>query len=318
MRPVVDGVAEFGTYAGACETTSLADVPVGRLRRLLQEKGWQWFCASDERLAVGGAIVDAGLANTVFGWVHDRTRGRLLVDESRILPPTTVRRADRPQARPRVAASFRDVSLVCNDGGGGLAVAGTLGLLGVDLSFERRSGGPVTAVCPVGDGRHPGVNVTQKEACLSVSGRVDWAGGTHRFTAADGMLDFSHGLLERDTRWRWAIGSGTTDDGTPVGFNAVAGFNDGLENVVWVDGQRRAVGDATLTFDADDPQARWAVDTDDGVVDVRLEPETVRTEDRNLGVARSTYTQPVGTWRGTVAGRSVELVGVAENHRAKW
>ncbi|WP_136715275.1 DUF2804 domain-containing protein [Halorientalis salina] len=318
MRPVVDGRADFGTFAGACETTSLSSLPVNRLRRYVQEKGWQWFCAVDDDLAVGGAVVDAGLANTAFVWVLDRTRGRLVADESRLLPPTTVRRADRPGERPRIGADFRDVTLGATERDSGFSVAGQFGPVTLDLSLTHDGPGPVTAICPVDEGRHPGVNVTQKSTCLSASGSVDWRGRSHTFDGADGMLDFSHGLLARDTRWRWAIATGTTADGTPIGFNLIDGFNSGLENAVWIGDERRAVDGASFTFDSRNPASTWTVETDDGVVDVRLDPEGVRSEDTNLGLVVSRYAQPLGTWRGTVGDHRVELVGVAETHHAKW
>ncbi|MFD1588663.1 DUF2804 domain-containing protein [Halorientalis brevis] len=318
MRPVVDGRADYGTYAGACETTSLASLPVNRLRKLVQEKGWQWFCAIDDELAVGGAVVDAGLANQAFVWVLDRERNRLILDESRLLPPTTVQRADRPSERPRVGASFRDVTLAATEKDAGFMVAGQFGPVTLDLTLTHDAAGPVTAICPVDDGRHPGVNVTQKSTCLSATGAIDWHGCTHTFDGADGMLDFTHGVLARDTRWRWAIGTGRTDDGTPIGFNLVDGFNSGLENAVWIGDDRRAVEAAAFSYDRRQPGASWAVETDDGAVDVELEPEAVRSEDLNLGLVVSRYAQPLGRWRGTVAGREVELVGVAESHHAKW
>src|SRR6056297_1331348 len=162
MRPVVDGRADYGTYAGACETTSLASLPVNRLRKLAQEKGWQWFCAIDDELAVGGAVVDAGLANNGFVWILDRERNRLILDESRLLPPTTVRRADRPAERPRVGASFRDVTLAATEKDDGFMIAGQFGPVTLDLTLTQVGAGPVTAICPVDEGRHPGVNVTQK------------------------------------------------------------------------------------------------------------------------------------------------------------
>lgn len=318
IEPMVDGQAAFGTYAGACETTALASVPMSRLRRLVQEKGWQWFCAVDDELAVGGAVVDAGLANTAFVWVLDRGHERLVVDESRLLPPTTVQRADKPTARPRIGASFRDVTLTATERHDGFTVGGRFGPVTLDLTFSHGASGPVTAVCPVANGTHPGVNVTQKSTCLSVTGTVDWDGRTHVFEDADGMLDYTHGVLARETRWQWGIGTGTTADGTPVGFNIVSGFNDGLENAVWVGDDRRAVGDASFTFDSQRPGAAWKVETADGTLDLELTPEAVRAEDLNLCLVVSQYAQPLGTWRGTLTGEPVELVGVAETHLAKW
>lgn len=316
-----DGTPRVGTYTGACRTTDLSSLDVGPIRRAAQEKGWQWFCAADERFAVGGAIVDAGLANTAFVWVVDREQRQLVVDDSKILPPLAVNRADDPGSSPRVSASFVGVSLSMGQpsptDAGGLTVAGRFGGLELDLTFESVGSGPVTAICPVDGGAHPGVNVTQKETCLAANGTITFDGVTHTFDDADGMLDYSHGVLARETTWQWAIGTGRTDDGTPVGFNVVDGFNEGRENVVWIGDDRRQLGPASFSFDRDRPIDTWRV-TAGGRLDVELTPEAVRSEDLNLGVVVSKYAQPFGNWRGTVAGREVELVGVAETHQAKW
>ncbi|WP_254840204.1 hypothetical protein [Natronomonas marina] len=51
--------------------------------------------------------------------------------------------------------------------------------------------------------------------------------------------------------------------------------------------------------------------------DLRL-GEGRREEDVDVGPLTSRYDQPFGTWHGTVAGRDVEAVGVAERHLARW
>ena len=62
-EPTVDSEPVFGTYAGACSDTNLClgERGVGRLRRTVSEKRWQWFSAFDDCTAVGGALVDAFL-----------------------------------------------------------------------------------------------------------------------------------------------------------------------------------------------------------------------------------------------------------------
>lgn len=53
-------------------------------------------------------------------------------------------------------------------------------------------------------------------------------------------------------------------------------------------------------------------------LDAGLAVEGYREEDIDVGLLASQYSQPCGAWRGTVAGRDVEGVGVAERHRARW
>jgi len=329
-EPTAEGEPLFGTYAGACADTDLClrERGVGLLRRSLSEKRWQWFSAFDDDVAVGGAVVDAGFFGNVFVWVFDRAENEMLVDADALVPSSlvsvssesthgTVARISLPGRKLRIA---RDVE---GDGGrtGSLGVEGQFRGIDLGLTFETDGSLPVTAVCPV-EGRESGVNLTQKETCVSVSGTISAGGDAHEMDGV-GNLDYSHGLLARETRWRWAIGSGETEDGAPIGFNLVSEFNDGYENAVWVDGEPEAVGAASFEMDAETDTAKsddevWRVRTDCGTVDARLVVEGTREENKDVGVVASRYRQPVGRWRGTVAGYEFEGVGVAEKHLARW
>lgn len=311
--PVAADGPAFGTYAGRFADTDLrlGEGDVGLLRRALSETRWQWFAAFDDALAVGGAVVDTGLLGTAFLWVADRQSGELLMDDDVLLPSPlvtvstapangVVARVDLPRRRLRITRTGEAVAVDANFAGADVALAAN--------AAAREA---VSAVCPVPD-RDAGVNVTQKETCVPFEGHVA-VDGSHRVDGA-GMLDYSHGLLARETAWRWAIGSCTTADGVGVGFNLVTGFNDGLENAVWVDGEARAVGEATIEDDGDE----WRATSDCGTVDVTLAVEGRCEEDVDVGLLASRYSQPFGTWSGTVAGRDVEGIGVAERHLARW
>jgi hypothetical protein len=311
--PVADDGPAFGTYAGRFEDSNLglADRGVGWLGRLIAEKRWQWFAAFDDAVAVGGAVVDTGLVGTAFLWVVDRETGALLADADLVMPSPLVTVATRPASGvvARVDLPRRRLRITRTDE----AVAVDARFAGVDvaLAASTRDRTAVSAVCPV-PGRDRGVNVTQKDTCIPFDGHVA-ADRRHAFDGV-GALDYSHGLLARETTWRWAIGSCRTAAGLPVGFNLVSGFNDGLENAVWVDGDPEAVGTATVEADGDVRHVR----TDCGTVDATLSVEAVREEDLDVGVIASQYVQPLGAWSGTVAGHRIEGVGVAERHRARW
>ena len=316
-----DGTGRFGTYRGVCETTALDALTSSqpRLKRFLREKRWQWFGFYDKQVAVGGALVDAGLANSVFLWVYDRRTKRMLADESSLLPPGFVKVGDEPGAGKVASVSAPNRKLEFRRDGEQTTLEGSFCGIELELEFEVRDERAITAVCPVGDDGD-GVNVTQKETGLSVTGQVRVA--QRRFELADdalGMLDYTHGLLERETTWRWAIANGRADDGTRVGFNVVADFNEGLENVIWVGDTIYDIGKASFDFDPKRPKEPWRVSTEDGLLDVTMDVEAVRKSDIDLGIAASSYLQPLGRWHGKVDGRLVHgIYGVAEDHRAKW
>jgi hypothetical protein len=305
------GEPRFGTYAGTLATTDLAAAG-GRLTRLRRARRWQWFFAADDEYAVGGAVVSLGPVGQVFVWVADRLAGRLVVDRARLRPGPLVSLADAtvgPVAWTRGLGERLTVERAGDD----CTVAGSLCGVDLSLSFAVPTQCALTAVCPVdGDGV---VNVTQKEASHDVTGHVAWGDQRHDLENGVGLLDATRGLLAHQTGWRWAMGVGRDAAGRRVAFNCVAGFNDGRENAVWVDGEPRAVGPATVTVDHD----RVAVETAHGVVDAELAVEAERADDTTLGPFGSWYRQPLGRWRGTVAGEPLATaVGVAEDHRARW
>ena len=319
--PIVDGDPAFGTYRGACDWTTLEarERGIGKLSRWLREKRWQWFCVADDQLAVGGAIVDAGPIGTVFCWVANRDRETLLADVSRQYPGGLLSLSETPTAGRIATRRLALDPLTVERAGESVWVSGSAGEIDLELRLEARPADAVTAICPVAGGHPAACNVTQKEVTTHATGTVSLGSRRHTFSDAVGLLDRTHGLLARKTAWKWAIGVGT-GDGSPVGFNLVSGFNDDLENAVWLDGERHVVGRVTHNSDpADD--ADWRVTAVDGDVPValRLEAEATRREETDVGLFASSYRQPLGTWTGRVGDRTVEGVfGVAEAHRARW
>ena len=141
-------------------------------------------------------------------------------------------------------------------------------------------------------------------------------------------LDSTHGFLARHTRWRWAMACGRLDDGTPLGFNLVAGFNvvaegSAGENVLFLGDQLQPVGPATFRFNSADPLDLWQLSTEDGTVDVTFRPLHAHRDFRDLLVLRSRFVQPLGFFAGTLQfrGREVsleELPGVTEDQDMLW
>lgn len=332
--PVVDGSPAFGTYRGVPSSTALEcrTRGVGPVHRYLRKKRWMWFAVGDDRIAAGGAIVDAGPIGTVFCWVADRVRTELIVDASRLVPGPMTSVSDTPDDGVLGTCRLSRDPLTIERDGATMSIRGSLGTAAFDLELDCPPERAVTAICPVDGGHDGAMNVTTKEHSLDVRGVI--TAEDHRFVLTDGvgLFDYSHGLLARETRWDWAFGVGHAD-GTPISFNLVDGFNDGLENVVWLDGEPLRVGSLTLGRTSDEYHAptaefddesefeasRWRANSDCGTVDLGLAVEVVRKESIDVGILASEYGQPVGAWSGTIDGRDVEgMFGVAENHRARW
>ena len=182
---------------------------------------------------------------------------------------------------------------------------------------------PLTSVCPVLGG---GVTMTQKTVCVPADGEVRAAGRAFKIKDCLASLDYSHGYLGRETRWRWASASGRLKDGRTFGLNLVEGHNDGAvtENCLWIGGRLSQPGHAYFELDERDPSRPWRIRTDDGRVDLTFEPEGARREDINIRLIVSQYVQPMGTFSGKIRdedGTELQVVGVpgvVERHRARW
>lgn len=345
-RPVTADRIAHGTYRGAATSTDLAleDRGVGRVARMLEQKRRQWFLAADETLVLGGTVIAAGPGGIVDLWVFDREKSEMLVDRTAKLPPFVVRISDDPSATSIAAARFIDCRTAIGQRGDRVHVAKHIGESKLTLGFDTTAVEPITAVSTVGES---GVRIRQQSACLPVSGWVSAGDREHRMDeTAVGMLEYVHGLEGHETNWTWAIGSGRTEDGTPIGFtireddqwksiseddqpksisedeSEHEGSNSedgkkGRENVIWMDGEPRIIGSASVAFDDDDIDCR--IETEDGGLSLELFREENRCANTQIGPLAREFNQPLGRWQGTIGGKEIENgYGIAETNRLKW
>jgi hypothetical protein len=178
------------------------------------------------------------------------------------------------------------------------------GHVNVDLKLSESDG--VESVCASG----ASYAWTRKQGGIAATGTVEIE-GRRQVVHAYGVIDDTAAYYERHTRWHWSAGVGTAEDGRPVAWNLVDGVNDPpqhSERTVWVDGQPSEV-----------PPCRFAADL--GSVDqLRFEPEATRERKENLGIIRSAYRQPFGTFSGELPGPVplAEGYGVMEFHDVRW
>jgi Protein of unknown function (DUF2804) len=180
-----------------------------------------------------------------------------------------------------------------------------IGDRGVTIELELDEGAGVETVCPSGQS----YAWTRKQGGVSARGTVALDGVTHRIDGR-AVIDDTAGYYERHTSWRWSAGVGESTDGRALAWNLVEGVNDppsASERTVWVEGEPRELD--PLEF-ADDLGA---------VGGLSFTAEAVRESRQNLGLVRSAYRQPFGTFSGRVGG--VELThgyGVMEEHDVRW
>jgi hypothetical protein len=247
-------------------------------------KRWRYVAAFSEEIMLCAATAAIGPARSSWWAVWDRRRGTLH-ERTRLAGPALVRfdHCGRLRVRHR----------------------------GVEIDIGIDEGCAVESLNAHGDG----YVWTRKQAARPVRGRVVVEG---RGVALDGLaiVDDTAGYHARDTEWWWSAGVGRGPDGAPVGWNVVAGVNDGShasERSVWVAGGSHEVGPVRIA------PGLSAVDFAEGD---RLEfaAEAVRERRDDLIVVSSDYRQPFGTFTGSLpgTGRVSGGLGVMEHHVARW
>ena len=323
-----EGVARFGAYAGPLGPVDFAGLGAlrthGPLWTAAHHKRWVYAFAASDRHIIAAAIVHLGYAGTAFVSIVDRRTRAMLYDHTSFTLPHLVHVARR--AEEGCDAHFR---------GPGTRVAFTrpLGssryLLSADTpraslraTFETMDTPlPITAVSPVPNGA---VNVTTKRVLMPSHGAFSVDDESHCFDEAWGGMDYTNGLLARDTSWRWAFGMGRAQDGRHVAFNFVDGFNGGRECAIWLDQVIVPAESARFEFDARRPLGSWQITTPDGRVSLTFRGDAMHEERVSLGLVRSAFVQPIGHFSGQVAlpdqpeANLADVCGVVENQSVTW
>jgi uncharacterized protein DUF2804 len=176
----------------------------------------------------------------------------------------------------------------------------------VALQLTFAPGAGVETVCPSG----ALYAWTVKQAPLPATATLQ-TGSALRHVEGQVLVDDTAAYYPRHTSWSWSAGVGRSRTGQNLAWNLVSGVNDpprDSERTIWVDGVAREAPPCTFADDL-------------GAVDaLRFAPEVTLARDTNLGLLRSHYRQPMGTFTGTLPG-AIELehgLGVMERHDAWW
>ena len=317
----------LGSYAGPLPPIDLG----GALAvRALRRKKWVYVALSSEEVWVALAVVRMGYATNAFAFVFDRASRRMLVDRTVLGPPRASEVADDPHA-PGVVARFgagrTSIALERRPAAGGgagraseggaTAARGGPGVLelrarfadlDIDVSIDEAAAPPaISAIAELGPSL---ASATEKRALAPVRGSLVAHGRRVSLDGALGGYDYTHGLMPRHTRWRWAFAMGRAAGGAPVAFNVVKGFVGEAECAAFTSGGVFPLAEPRFDFDAGRPEAPWRV-AGEGI-DLTFDVGAVHAQRTNLVLVRSRFLQPAGTFRGTIRidGRDVVLEGV--------
>lgn len=310
-------LGRFAGLTGAIEWAGLAP-PFARSRwwRHFHHKRWHYAALACDEVFCAVAIVDLGWTSTAFAYAFDRRQRKLVATYAQDGVPGLSARLARHAAgdsRFRFPGSRIDLRAA---GPGAYTLALRCGAMQIDARFA----GATPQLLAVGTVERGSVHATQKSAGMALEGSLRIGGRTVSLDGGVASVDYSNGLLARDTDWRWACGHSLA-----LGFNLQAGYFGANENALWLDGRLIALGAARFQFDAREPLAPWQVSTDDGLLALAFTPEGARCQHKNLLMAASDYVQPIGTFSGWVRAHAdsprvivSNLPGVTEDHRSRW
>ena len=334
-----DGQITFGVYNAPIRRINLSDARVehGRLRlgtpwTRFRLKEWQHFCLLLPEMMASFAIVDSKFLKV--SWCHV-VQGETHFEHARQSPALNTRVArelfdDRTHVHARGYAidvanrldhGGHDVKLDIAEARGKPAVRADLRCLH-DLDDIQ----PLVVVLPVGPNR----GMYSHKVALPLQGWIQV--GDRRYDADPdrcfAILDIHKAHYPRHTWWNWATCAGHDPQGRPVALNlthnVVRDDHRYNENVLWVNGKLNHLGPARFEFDKGDVlSSPWHLTTTDGAAVLTFTPHGERAESIRLGLIKSVFHQPYGTFSGTVktADETVELKdlwGVCEDHDARW
>lgn len=334
------GAPRFGTYSGELQSAGLEALSgpfqLSQPKRLLQHKRWHYQLVTTDEVVAMFAVVDVGYASNAFVAAVELSSGRPLLDAGFLGPPRSPLSyvGDEPAAGLRARFRVPGASLSVERPGRGeryrlRARTRHVPLVrgGLELDAELLAAGSAPALTVISPVEGGVVNVTQKRAGMVALGRLHAGGRTFVLDGGVGGVDYTQGYLARRTAWRWAMGAGRLEDGTPFGFNLVEGFNEARadcnENAAWVGQALLPLGRARFRWNDADLLDRWQVETACGRMSLTFRPLWVHREVRDLGLVKSRFAQPVGLFDGTltVGGRTHALRdvgGVTEDQDTLW
>lgn len=340
---VVDGHGQvrFGVFDSPLRRINLGDarirkggVTLPKALARMRLKQWQHFCLDLPGVFASFAIVDSAYLRLSWCHVVERPGGRHF-EHGRKGPLLDTRIAselwsDRtwvraPGYRITVDNALEEgehrIELAIDEAPGLPAVRGALRCIH-DLSKVQ----PLVVVLPVGPNR----GMYSHKVALPLEGELTVGPRTYRASAGEGhaILDVHKAHYPHHTFWSWATFAGRDPAGRLVALNLTRNVNRDderyNENGVWVDGALHHLGPARFDYDPRDLMRPFTLGTRDGAVELTFTGEGERAETIDVGVIRSAFHQPYGTFRGRVRLPSGEvlpiedLFGVVEDHDARW
>ena len=311
-----DNQPPFGVYHGkiANTDTNAWDGNKGWLSpRRLQRKAWIFLGAYTKELFVGFFMIDAGYSANAFCYVYERASNTYW--EKEYMRPYGF--GKHFQAQLEETWQFGPYQIWSEQGRWNCSYQHrNTELL---LQFTEPHQG-ISTICPSSESRP--FHYTYKNLLLPTSIYYKNKGQEYKNTQAIGSLDHSKGYPPYHTHWNWSSFMGKLEDGTPIGINAVNGFNQELENAIWIGSKIKRLGKMDYPCPATPVENCWVMKAKDNLLQLQLQPEGIRHQEINFKLLKSSLKQFLGPVKGKLyhqeTWKNFEGYGLMEYHEALW
>lgn len=282
-------------------------------KRRTERKAWIFFGVYSPDLICGFAIADAGMVATAFSYFYSLKDGIFEEDK------TTVPFGFSNDFNPNLDSEWKLGNYSIKTVNGKMSMQ-YIGKYKMFIESENTNEG-VSVVAPSKGGRP--FNFTYKNQCVPVKVQINNGGiSTYATSGRYGSIDFTKGYPPRETIWNWMSFIGNTETEKIIALNLVDRFNENMENILWVNGQKTLLSKAKFTLQKPYDKTDWLIETTDGILNCHLSPRGARSENINALVLKSQFIQAFGTIDGTVLINGKEekftAFGVSEDHHAIW
>lgn len=282
-------------------------------KRRTERKTWIFFGVFSPTLICGFAIADAGMVGTAFSYFYSLKDGVFVEDK------TTVPLGFANDFNPNLDSEWTlgKYSIKTENGKMKLQYTGKYKMY---IEADNNHNG-ASIVAPSNGGRP--FNFTYKNICVPTKVQINNGGSnTYAVSGNYGSIDFTKGYPPRETIWNWLSFIGITETEKNIGINLVDRFNNNMENILWVNGNKILCSNAKFIFQEPSNSTDWIIETTDGILNCHLTPNGARTENINALIMKSRFTQPFGRIDGTILidGKHEKFTayGVVEDHHAVW
>ena len=295
-------------------------------------KRWDYYAVFTPRRFFSATIADLGYAGNIFVYTLDFETGDLH-EEGLVIPLgkgiTLSRNNDEGNSHyedKRVKLDFsllpgkRHLSVSWPDFHDGRGIQAEIDL-STPPGYES-----MNIVIPIGEKRF---YYNRKINCLPASGSLRYGDLREELKLNEslGSLDWGRGVWEYQSFWNWASASGFLPDGRTLGLNLGMGFGDlsaATENAFILDNRIHKLDQVKFDYISGDYMQPWRFIDNQGRLDLTLTPFKDRLAQTNLGIVTSEVHQMFGRYNGQVTtkeGKVIpvnDLIGFAEEHKAKW